>query len=76
MHHVQIRYVLPKIKLMSKNLHLKRLFCVGPQINATRPFIPNFLNIRAPQREKRKRTQEEINKGNYILQRKIIEVKY
>ena len=60
-------------KTYEQNLHLKRLFCIRPQINVTRPYIPDFLNARGPQREKRKQIQEEINKGNYILQRKIID---
>ena len=61
-------------KTYEQNLHLKRLFCIRPQINVTRPYIPDFLIIRGPQIEKRKQLQAEINKGNYILQRKIIDV--
>lgn len=61
-------------KTYEQNLHLKRLFCIRPQINVSRPYTPNFLLIKGPQREKRKQTQVEINKGNYILQRKIIDV--
>ena len=57
-----------------QNLHLKRLFCVRPEINVTRPFSPKFLEIRAPQKEKRRQTQDKINKENDILTKKILEV--
>ncbi len=57
-----------------QNLHLKRLFCVRPEINVSRPFSPDFLKRRAPQKEKRRQTQDKINKENDILTRKILEV--
>ena len=57
-----------------QNLHLKRLFCVRPEINVSRPFSPDFLKRRAPQKEKRRQTQDKINKENDILTKKILEV--
>ena len=44
-------------KTYEQNLHLKRLFCVRPEINVTRPFSPKFLEIRAPQKEKRRQVR-------------------
>ena len=57
-------------KTYEQNLHLNRLFCTRHQINTTRPYVPNFLVIRGPQREKRRQIQDEINKGNNILEKK------
>jgi hypothetical protein len=63
-----------KDKTNEQNLHLARLFCIRPQVNTTRPFVPKFLEIRAPQKEKKKQIQAQINKDNNILNNKIIEV--
>lgn len=63
-----------KDKTNEQNLHLSRLFCIRPQVNTTRPFVPKFLEIRAPQKEKKKQIQAQINKDNNILNNKIIEV--
>ena len=61
-------------KTNEQNLHLKRLFCIRPQIDVTEPYVPDFLKIRGPQREKRRQTQDKINKENNILERKLIDV--
>ena len=61
-------------KTYEQNLHLNRLFCTRHQINTTRPYTPKFLVLRGPQKEKRRQIQDEINKGNNILEKKIIEV--
>jgi hypothetical protein len=63
-----------KDKTNEQNLHLARLFCIRPQVNTTRPFVPKFLEIRAPQKEKKKQIQAQINKDNNILYNKILEV--
>ena len=57
-------------KTNEQNLHLKRLFCTRPQINVTRPFVPEFLLLRGPQKEKRKQIQDKIDKENFILDKK------
>lgn len=61
-------------KTNEQNLHLKRLFCTRPQINVTRPFVPEFLLLRGPQKEKRKQIQDKIDKENFILDKKKLEV--
>ena len=61
-------------KTNEQNLHLKRLFCIRPQIDVTEPYVPDFLKIRGPQKEKRRQTQDKINKENNILERKLIDV--
>lgn len=61
-------------KTYEQNLHLKRLYCIRPQINVTRPFIPEFLLLGGPQREKRKQIQDKIDKENLILMKKKIEI--
>lgn len=63
-----------KDKANEQNLHLARLFCIRPQVNTARPFVPKFLEIRAPQKEKKKQIQAQINKDNNILYNKILEV--
>ena len=63
-----------KDKTNEQNLHLTRLFSIRPQVNTTEPFKPGFLRIRAPQKEKKKQIQAQINKDNYILENKILEV--
>ena len=60
-------------KRNEQNLHLNRLYCIRPQINITEPFVPEFLRVRGPQREKLKQTQEKINYENNLLNKKIIE---
>lgn len=61
-------------KTYEQNLHLKRLFCIRPEINTTEPYKPDFLKIKAPQKAKRKQTQDQIDKDNYILEKKLLEV--
>lgn len=61
-------------KTTEQNLHLQRLFCVRPEINVKEPYIPKFLRIRGPQKEKRRQTQDKIDKDNFILEKKIIEI--
>ena len=61
-------------KTYEQNLHLKRLFCTRPEINVTHPFVPEFLAVRGPQKEKRKQIQTQIDKDNLILEKKKIEV--
>jgi len=61
-------------KTNEQNLHLKRLFCTRPQIDLTEPFTPNFLKIRAPQKEKRRQTQDKIDRENNILAKKKLEI--
>lgn len=61
-------------KTYEQNLHLKRLFCTRPQINVSKPFIPEFLLLRGPQKEKRKQIQDKIDKENFILDKKKLEV--
>ena len=61
-------------KTSEQNLHLKRLLCIRPEINVTEPYIPRFLRIRGPQKEKRKQTQDKIDKDNMILEKKILEI--
>ena len=61
-------------KTYEQNLHLKRLFCIRPEINVTEPYKPNFLRIRGPQKEKRKQIQNQIDKDNIILEKKKLEI--
>ena len=63
-----------KDKTTEQNLHLRRLFCIRPEINISEPFVPNFLRIRGPQREKRRQIQDQIDKDNLILDKKKLEV--
>jgi len=63
-----------KDKTNEQNMHLARLFCIRPQVNTTRPFVPKFLEIRAPQKEKKRQIQSQIDKDNNILNNKILEV--
>lgn len=58
-------------KTNEQNLHLRRLYSIRPQVNTTEPFAPRFLQIRAPQKEKQKQVQTEINRVNNILVGKI-----
>lgn len=60
-----------KDKTNEQNLHLARLYSIRPQVNTTEPFAPRFLKIRAPQKEKQKQIQTEINRVNNILENKI-----
>jgi hypothetical protein len=62
-----------KDKTNEQNLHLTRLFSIRPIVNTTEPFAPRFLKIRAPQKEKQKQIQTEINRVNNILENKIID---
>ena len=61
-------------KTYEQNLHLKRLFCMRPHIDISEPYKPDFLKIRGPQREKRRQIQDSIDKGNYLLEKKLFEV--
>lgn len=60
-------------KTNEQNMHLRRLYCIRPQVNTTEPYAPTFLKIRAPQIEKKRQTQALINKDNYILENKILD---
>jgi len=60
-------------KTNEQNLHLSRLFSIRPIVNTTEPFAPKFLKIRAPQKEKQKQVQTEINRVNNLLENKIID---
>ena len=61
-------------KINEQNLHLRRLYCIRPQIDITTPFTPDFLKLRASKREKRKQIQDKIDKENLILTKKKIEI--
>ena len=62
-----------KDKTTEQNLHLSRLYSIRPIVNTTEPFAPRFLKIRAPQKEKQKQVQTEINRVNNILENKVID---
>ena len=61
-------------KTNEQNLHLRRLYSIRPEIDISEPFIPTFLRIRGPQKEKRKQIQDQIIKDNFILEKKKFEI--